>query len=113
MAKIEDLDAFLCACRGRNVYVAEADARFRRCVEAAIRNGFGESDLSGLESASDRKFVLRREIPAGEVGSYASTLRTLIRDFEEYQSDPESFLSVRTGRASRRFRRIRRTDPQR
>lgn len=104
MPKIEDLDEFLRVCRGRSVYGTESDARFRRCVVAAVRNGFGESDLSGLESAADRKFVLRREIPEEEVGSYAATFKTLVRDYEEYLEDPEAFLRPRCHRP-RRFLR--------
>lgn len=105
MAKIEDLDGFLRECRGRGVYTADTDERFRRCVSAAVRNGFGGSDLSGLESASDRRFVLRRELPADEVGAYASTFKTLVRDFEEYASNPEGFLSGRSRKSPRRFQR--------
>lgn len=104
MPKIEDLDEFLRVCRGRSVYAAESDARFRRCVLAAVRNGFGGSDLSGLDSAADRKFVLRREIPEDEVGSYAATFKTLVRDYEEYLGDPEAFLRPRRHRP-RRFLR--------
>lgn len=105
MAKIEDLDGFLRECRGRSVYTADTDERFRRCVSAAVSNGFGGSDLPGLESSSDRKFVLRREIPVDEVGSYASSLKTLVQDFEEYTSNPEGFLSGRSRKSPRRFQR--------
>jgi hypothetical protein len=104
MPKVGDLDEFLRVCRGRSVYVTESDARFRRCVLAAVRNGFGESDLSGLDSAADRKFVLRREIPADQVGSYAATFKTLVRDYEEYLADPEAFLRPRR-HGPRRFAR--------
>jgi hypothetical protein len=105
MPKIEDLDEFLRVCRGQGVYVPEADERFRRCVLAAVRNGFGGSDLSGLESASDRKFVLRREIPADEVGSYAASFKTLVRDYEEYLSCPKTFLSTVAKIRPRRFQK--------
>jgi hypothetical protein len=93
MATIQDLEDFLRACRGRDVYDPEVDARFRRCVSAAVANGFGGSDLSGLESASDRKFVLRRVIDPEHVGSYAASFKTLVRDYEEYLANPESFLN--------------------
>ena len=105
MPKVEDLDEFLRVCRSRSVYSEESDARFRRCVLAAVRNGFGGSDLSGLEAAADRKFVLRREIPADQVGSYAATLKALVRDYGEYLSDPEGFLRPRDRRGPNRFRR--------
>jgi len=93
VATIQDLDAFLRACRGRDVYTAETDERFRRCVSAAVANGFGGSDLSGLESASDRKFVLRRILPPDQVGSYAASFKTLVRDYEDYLAGPEEFLT--------------------
>lgn len=104
MPKIEDLDDFLRVCRGKSVYSVETDERFRRCVLAAVRNGFGGSELSGLESSADRKFVLRREIPEEQVGSYAASFKTLVRDYEEYLSNPEAFLSPRRHRP-RRFAR--------
>jgi len=105
MPKIEDLDEFLRVCRGHDVYVPDADERFRRCVLAAVRNGFGESDLSGLGNVADRKFVLRREIAADQVGSYAASLKTLVRDYEEYLSCPKAFLSPVAKVRPRRFQK--------
>lgn len=102
MPTIEDLSGFLQVCRNRSVYKPEVDERFCKCVSTAIYNGFGGSDLSGLESASDRKFVLRRMIPQEEVGAYALSFKRLILDYWEYVRNKDSFFKRNS---ARRFQR--------
>ncbi len=114
MATIADLEPFLQACRERSLFSSDLDAVFKACVQSAMANGFGGSDVECLGSNAERRFVLRRQIGEDQVSAHSVAFVKLIKLYRAYSKDHKRFLDGykdRVEEAKKRKRRRRPDDP--